>query len=178
MGIIKIQDLAPLTVHEALDAVKSSPRTLLKDLRLFDLLLCNDGENALRHGVYVFYNEQGECLYVGMCSSSHFAHRIGGHFGMSPKYGMNTFLRRAVKDLGLDSKQYQSYVDALPAVGNYSLLIIDANKTGKKVIRQLERVLHTTIKPRLNFPKGVPRTYTSIDTKSNFGDAVFPDGRP
>jgi hypothetical protein len=142
------------------------------------LLLSNDRETALRHGVYVFYNDQGECLYVGMCSSSHFAHRLGGHFGMSPKYGMNTFLRRAVKDLGLDSKKYQSYVDALPAVGDYSLLIIDANKTGKDVIRRLERVLHTTIKPRLNFPKGVPKTYTSIDPKSNFGDVVFHDGQP
>ena len=172
-GIIRLESLASLKVHEALDTIESYPRTSLKDLRFFDLLLSDDRETALRHGVYVFYNDQGDCLYVGMCSSSHFAHRIGGHFGMSPKYGMNTFLRRAVKDLGLDSKKYRSYVDALPAVGNYSLLIIDANKTGKDVIRRLERVLHTTMRPRLNFPKGVPKTYTSIDAQSNFGDAVF-----
>lgn len=53
-----------------------------------------------------------------MCSSSHFAHRIGGHFGMSPKYGMNTFLRRAVQDMGLNEKEYESYVKSLRKLEN------------------------------------------------------------
>jgi hypothetical protein len=65
-------------------------------------------------------------------------------------------------------------VEALPKVGDYSLLIIDANKVGRKAVRRLERVLHTIMTPRLNFQKkGIPKTYTPIDTKSVFGAVIF-----
>ncbi|CEP34088.1 MULTISPECIES: hypothetical protein [unclassified Halomonas] len=90
---IRIDDLAVLTVEDAIDTINSAIRMPLKNLRLFDLLLSNDKETALRHGVYIFFDDKGECMYIGMCSSSHFVHRLGSHFGMSPKYGMNTFLR-------------------------------------------------------------------------------------
>src|SRR5690606_22639956 len=99
-------------------------------------------------------------------------HRIGGHFGMSPKYGMNTFLRRAVEDLGMDAGEYESYVEALPRVGKYSLLIIDANTKGKKFVRALERLLHSTIQPRLNFQRGLPKTYDAVPREISLEDAL------
>lgn len=169
---ITIDKLRPMAVSEALETIDSSPKKRLQDLRLFDLLIGYDSKVALRHGIYMFFDEKNKCVYVGMCSSSHFAHRIGGHFGMSPKYTMNTFLRRAVQNIGLDPKSYESYVEGLSRIGQYSLLIIDANNTGEKFIRALERLLHTTIKPRLNFPKGIPKTYRSIEGSTNFHEAI------
>ena len=162
------------TLATTVEAIQSSSKKLLGDLRLFDLLYSpDDGNNdALRHGIYIFFDDNDCCLYVGMCSSSHFAHRIGGHFGMSPKYGMNTFLRRAVKDMGLNEKEYESYVKALKKMENYSLLIVNANKTGKRFIRSLEKVLHITLAPRLNFPKGVPRTYMDIPLETSLDEAL------
>jgi hypothetical protein len=135
-------------------------------------LLSADARTALRHGVYLFFDDKAECIYVGMCSSSHFAHRIGGHFGMSPKYGMNTFLRRAVRELDPKGDSYESYVQTLPRIGKYSLLIIDANNKGSEFLRALERMLHRALKPRLNFPGGYPKTYRAIDTKANFGEVL------
>jgi hypothetical protein len=107
-----------------------------------------------------------------MCSSSHFAHRIGGHFGMSPKYGMNTFLKRTVNMLGLKTDKYESYVEALPIISNYGLLIINANTKGKKFISSLEKLLHITYKPALNFPKGFPSTYKPIDLDEEFAKSM------
>jgi hypothetical protein len=171
---LKIDDLSPLTIGAAIEKIISSPKRQLEDLRLFDMLLDEnmDAESALRHGVYLFFDEDNTCIYVGMCSSSHFAHRIGGHFGMSPKYGMNTFLRRAVRDMGLSEKEYGSYVKSLRKIGKYSLLIISANNVGKKSIRALERLLHIAIRPRLNFPQGFPETYLSIESETNFQDGL------
>lgn len=170
--MLKADQFRFLAIREMLETIKLSPKKILQDLRLFDLLLDNNRQTAMRHGVYMFFDDQGNCVYVGMCTSSHFAHRIGGHFGMSPKYSMNTFLRRAVIDMGLDSKSYEGYIECLSRIGNYKLLIIDANNTGKRFIRALERLLHTKIKPRLNFPKGIPRTYHAIDDSTIFEDAI------
>lgn len=110
-------------------------------------------------------------MYVGKCSSSHFAHRIGGHFGMSPKYGMNDFLKRVVNFLKLGT-EYSSYVDALPIISNYKLLIIDASGKSEKFIASLERLLHRMYRPTLNFPAGYPKTYKSINTDEQFMSAI------
>lgn len=143
----------------------------LSELKFFDLLVTEDKSTAMRHGVYMFFNDIGECLYVGMCSSSHFAHRIGGHFGMSPKYGMNTFLKRTVKMLGMPST-YSSYIEVLPKISEYRLLIIGANDRGEKFVRELEKLFHIIYKPKLNFPKGFPKTYKAVDMSGNFLLAV------
>lgn len=136
----------------------------LAELKLFDLLVNEDKNSALRHGTYMFFDSEGHCVYIGMCSSSHFAHRIGGHFGMSPKYGMNTFMKRIVNVLkpGKDETTgagYARYVDTLPMIAHYSLLIIDASGKGREFVVALERLLHTLYTPRLNFPKNHPRPF-------------------
>jgi hypothetical protein len=172
---IKVNELRPMVISEMLGAFEAAPKKHLEQLRLFDLLLESDSGQALRHGVYMFFDEKGECIYVGMCSSSHFAHRIGGHFGMSPKYEMNTFLRRVVNSLAMEESKdggYDHYVSALSQMGKYSILIIDANNTGKKFVRALERLLHTVMKPRLNFPNGIPKTYKPLAFEIGFDEAI------
>ncbi|WBS01532.1 hypothetical protein OU994_25160 [Pseudoduganella sp. SL102] len=162
---IRLQDIRELSLSDIVKLLHESPKRQLAELTLFDMLLRDgkDEHGAFRHGVYLFFNEAGACTYVGKCSSSHFAHRIGGHFGMSPKYGMNTYLRRTVKSLGLDPENYGDYVKALPLIGHHRLLLIDANNAGATIIRRLEQVFHRALRPTLNFPKGYPRNYKTFD---------------
>lgn len=156
-----------LNISEILSEIEKTQKIPISELKLFDLLLNENTGKALRHGVYIFFDEKEECLYVGKCSSSHFAHRIGGHFGMSPKYGMNDFLKRTIGLLKMGAK-YSSYVDALPIVGNYKLLIIDASGKDEKYISSLERLFHRVYRPILNFPKGFPATYKPINVEDKF----------
>ena len=169
---LNVSDFEGLTVESVISLINSSYKKPLAEVSLYDLLLNESTNEALRHGVYMYFNDKNECLYVGMCSSSHFAHRIGGHFGMSPKYGMNTFLKRAVEMLGLKDKEYVGYVEALPKISNYGLLIINANKKGKTYISSLEKLFHIAYKPRLNYPKGFPSTHKSLDANAEFTNVV------
>ncbi|MEY8215804.1 MAG: GIY-YIG nuclease family protein [Colwellia sp.] len=107
---LNVDDFEGQSIPSVLALVDTAFKKPLSEVLLYDLLLNETINKALRHGVYMYFNDNNECIYVGMCSSSHFAHRIGGHFGMSPKYGMNTFLKRAVKMLGYKTGKYESYV--------------------------------------------------------------------
>lgn len=169
---INVSDFEGLSLEAVVSRVNSSYKKPLSEVSLYDLLMNESTNEALRHGVYMYFNDNNECLYVGMCSSSHFAHRIGGHFGMSPKYGMNTFLKRAVEMLGLKEKKYEGYVEALPKISNYGLLIINANKKGKSYISNLEKLFHIVYKPRLNYPKGFPSTHKPLDINTEFTDVM------
>lgn len=167
-----VNDFNDESLNSIIKSIDSSYKKPLCEVTLYDLLLHEKTNKALRHGVYMYFNGDNKCVYVGMCSSSHFAHRIGGHFGMSPKYGMNTFLKRAVEMLGLKDKEYDGYVEALPLLANYGLVIIDANTKGKSFISKLEKLFHIAYKPDLNFPKGFPSTYKPIDSKAEFSELL------
>lgn len=166
---LNIDDFEGLSAKKVQDQIYNSHKIPLEKLKLFDLLLNDKQDTAMRHGVYMFFNDNNECLYAGMCSSSHFAHRIGGHFGMSPKYGMNTFLKRVVKDLNPNVKSsYPHYVDALKSISNYGLLLIGTNGKSKTFIKKLEKAIHIIFKTRLNFPKGFPKTYKELKNSGDF----------
>ncbi len=146
-----IDDLLKLSVKEVKNIIDSGYKCPLKELKLFDLLLNEKGDTAMRHGVYMFFNEDNQCIYVGKCSSSHFAHRLGGHFGMSPLYGMNTFLKGMVKELhSKDKDKYESYVQTVKEIGDCSYLMINANGKGKKFIGELEKLFQIMYRPKLN----------------------------
>lgn len=172
----RIDEFFDLSILEVKELIDKSYKKPLSEILLFDLLVDEDSNEGLRHGIYMYFNDNNECLYVGKCSSSHFAHRIGGHFGMSPKYGMNTFLKRTVKMLGLNYKEksmaYNGYVEALPKISNYGLLLINANGMGDGFISRLEKMFHITYKPRLNFPKGYPNKYNLTNEHATFIDAL------
>ncbi len=168
---LNVDDFEGLSIKAVMNIVDNAYKKPLSEVLLFDLLLNETTNEALRHGVYMYFNDENECVYVGMCSSSHFVHRIGGHFGMSPKYGMNTFLKRTVKMLGLSSSM-ESYVEALPKISDYGLLIINANTKGKKYIARLEKIFHINYKPTLNFPKGFPKTYKDLNYDEQFSIAL------
>lgn len=169
---LNVSDFEGLSVESVISLVNSSNKKPLGEVTLYDLLINESTNEALRHGVYMYFNDKNECLYVGMCSSSHFAHRIGGHFGMSPKYRMNTFLKRAVEMLGLKEKKYEGYVEVLPIISNYGLLIINANRKSKSYISNLEKFFHIAYEPRLNYPKGFPSTHKPLDANADFTNVV------
>ncbi len=169
---LNVSDFEGLSVEAVVSLINSSYKKPLSEVSLYDLLLNESTNKALRHGVYMYFNDKNECLYVGMCSSSHFAQRIGEHFGMSPKCRMNTFLKRTVEMLGLKDKEYDGYVEVLPKISNYGLLIINANGKKKPYILNLEKLFHITYKPELNFPKGFP-PYKALDESTDFTSAVL-----
>ena len=66
------------------------------------------------------------------------------------------------------------YVEVLPEISNYGLLIINANTKGKKFIKELEKQFHIAYKPKLNFPKGFPSTYKPLNYDHNFMEGHWP----
>jgi hypothetical protein len=170
---LNVNDFDGQSIQSVVDIVNKAYKKPLSELSLFDLLLNETTNEALRHGVYMFFNDKNECLYVGKVSSSHFAHRIGGHFAMSPHYGMNDFLKRTVKMLSPKANKdevyvYEDYVEVLPKISNYGVLIINANKKKEVYIRSLEKLFHIAYLPELNYPKGFPKKYKNLNTDPEF----------
>jgi hypothetical protein len=165
LNVSELKGHSVATVETVIHGAYKMP---LGNLKLFDLLINENNETAMRHGIYLFFDSLGNCIYIGKCSSSHFVQRIGSHFGMSPKYGMNHFLKRAVTKLLKLNDDYQSYVTAIPLLSTYSLLLINANGEGKSYISKLEKALHSVFRPELNFPAGFPTTYQSVKRDLNF----------
>ncbi|MGV0035583.1 MAG: hypothetical protein ACNYPE_11715 [Candidatus Azotimanducaceae bacterium WSBS_2022_MAG_OTU7] len=67
----EIDSLLNIPLSEVKSKLLASDKCLLKELKIFDLLLNNSGTEAMRHGVYMFFDENNTCIYIGMCSSSH-----------------------------------------------------------------------------------------------------------
>jgi hypothetical protein len=174
---LDLNELLDVDVRDVQAIINNCQKVLLKDLRIHDLIFSPDMSRAIRHGVYFFFSNENECKYVGMVGSSHFVHRIGGHFGMSPKYGMNQFLRGAVEHLKLGS-EYNSYVEAAKATFGYGLVLIDVGEIGsigdnRVLIRKLERLFHIIYKPSFNkLPKTVKRRKSNSFEDLSLNDAL------
>ena len=121
-----ILDMFPKSLNQVKEMLNIPDTLRLGDIKFVDLLLNDDGTKGMRHGVYLFFNEKSECVYVGKCSSGHFAQRLGAHFGMSPKCSMNQFLRGTVKRKNLEKEhdEYAAYVEAAKGVRDYRYVMI------------------------------------------------------
>ena len=166
---VDVDDLLDLSLFKVKHKIQATYKCPLRDLKLFDVLLDEDKNVEMRHGVYMFFNENDACMYVGKCSSSHFAHRLGGHFGMSPNYGMNTFLRRMVNVTQPTPHTYQSYINTLKAIGGYKYLMIGANGKGPEFIGRLEKLIQTIYQPFLNsLPKNMAKMNSNLVMENIF----------
>jgi len=150
-------------VYHTIDAHFKCP---LKDLTYLSMLVDKRSNEAIRHGVYIIFNDKNQCVYVGKCESSHFVGRLGSHFGMSPNYGEHTFLGKLVKNLGL-SEDFDGYVSAVSKIDDYKYMIINANNQGNEFIRKLEKVFMVMYQPTLN---NLPK---KIINKSFSGTEIF-----
>jgi hypothetical protein len=169
---IDVHCLLDLTKEAVVAKISGNVKMLLKDLKIHDLILNKDRTKAVRHGVYLFFDNNDVCVYVGKCSSSHFAHRIGAHLAMSSKYnGINKFLNEAIKYFKLGDKKitYNSYVQAVIETEEYKLLIVDASEgitDNNAFISKLEKFFHKLYTPRFNSLRTYKNTPSLSDSFS------------
>ncbi len=171
---IGLESLLDLPLDTVKENIIKNEKCLLKDLKFLDLLTIDETKSkdkALRQGVYLFFDSEGKCVYVGKCQS--FPHRIGAHFAMSPVARMNDFLKAVVNKLHPESQRTsQPYVDTVrQVIGDYGLLLIAVNrvpdddclnwkpyekapkgeKTQKrKLVKKLEKTLIGLLQPCFN----------------------------
>jgi len=101
--ILPYSTIENVSIAEARDQIVASEKRALKDIKIIDLIIQNGGELESRHGVYFFFSEKNECLYVGKNSSQQFVERIPWHFALSVDSYGNHFLKYYKKRYGLDS---------------------------------------------------------------------------
>lgn len=153
---LNVNDIMGKPVSDVFDLVDTHFKCPLKDLTYLSMLVDKRTNEAMRHGVYMIFNDENKCVYVGKCESTHFVDRLGYHFGMSPNYKY-TFLSKLVKYLKYP-ENFEGYVEAVSLIDNYKYLIINANGKGKKFIRKLEKIMMVMYQPSLNIlPKKVKK---------------------
>ena len=153
---LNVNDIIGKPVSDVREIIDGHFKCQLKDLTYLNILVDKRTNEAMRHGVYMIFNDINECIYVGKCESTHFVDRLGFHFGMSPNYKY-TFLSKLVDNLEF-SKNFDGYVKAVSIIDNYKYIIINANYKESKFIRKLEKILMVMYQPTLNIlPKKVVR---------------------
>lgn len=176
MKPIYINDFMNKPLKELLAAIESNPKQELESLKFIDLLVDEHSKKELRHGVYMFFDassstkfigqkialndeakETGKlgCLYVGKCSSSHFASRIGLHFGLTPLSRFNTFLRRSVDTFikKADDKielNHKAFYEGVVSLKQHKLLLLPTHGLPARLARPIEKLMMELLKPKLN----------------------------
>jgi hypothetical protein len=145
---LNVDDIIGKPISDVRSIVNGHYKCALKDLTYLKMLVDKRTNEAMRHGVYMIFNESDKCVYVGKCESTHFVDRLGFHFGMSPNY-KHTFLSKYVNEFGF-TKDFAGYVKATSTIENYKYLIINANKKGSEFIRKLEKMFMVIYQPTLN----------------------------
>ena len=189
LDIANLADKTPCEIKKHIVDIVKLDKCRLGDLKVLDLLVSPDGTQGMRHGIYAFFDDDDKCLYVGECSSAHFAQRLGEHFNMSPK-GSKSFLEYVVeKEFGVGEGTYENYVKAAGMVNNYRYLMILVGLNSKlyvsgddehkkkhnckhktKVIEELELIFMAILDPEFNAgfnAKGKKRA-------KNFRENIFP----
>jgi len=151
---LNVNDIMGRPISDVRHIIDTHFKCSFKDLTYLSMLVDKRTNEAMRHGVYIIFNDENECLYVGKCESTHFVDRLGFHFGMSPNYKY-TFLSKLVDFLGY-SKNFDGYVEAVSKVEDYQYMIINANNKGNEFIRKFEKILMVMYQPTLNkLPKKI-----------------------
>ena len=157
---LDIDALADKTPGEIKGDIKDLDKCRLGDIKVLDLLVSPDGTQGMRHGIYAFFDDDDKCLYVGKCSSAHFAQRLGMHLWMSPKNRSSDFLPKVVKKFcGGNKPEYKDFVTTVHKVGGHRYLMILVGPNSKlytdsnhktKVIKKLELIFMAILKPEFN----------------------------
>ena len=99
---IDVSDLFPKRLDEVKATVEGASRPL-SEIGLMDLVLVNPEAQAadakpLLYGVYLFFDDDGQCAYVGETTVA-FVKRIGQHLNPNFHDGWNQFLRYSHENL-------------------------------------------------------------------------------
>ena len=176
MQPIYLKDYMHKPLRELVTAIENNPKQELESLKFYDLLIDENSGKELRHGVYMFFEsantsklsveattQNGElskanklgCLYVGKCDTSHFASRIGLHFGLTPLSRFNTFLRRSVDKMfkAKDKKiklNHRHFYDGVVSLKRHKLLLLPTLGLSPKLARPIEKLMMELLKPTHN----------------------------
>lgn len=153
-------DIKNLTIKELIDKILVTPKIVIKDIKLIDLIY--DRQSLI--GVYVIFDPNGKPVYVGKTGSRSILERISAHYDLRPNGFMNTFLcALAGMKKGRNGPQATSedikiaYDKSL----DYKLVFVEIAEKSK--ITTLESILARELKPELNSIKGT-KPY-KLDTK-------------
>ena len=134
------------SAEKILKDIKESKKKKVKELRIHDLIFDSSKPIKPDTGVYIFYSNKGDCLYVGKNSSKKFAERIPEHFVLTEDAWFNTLLKRMVK-IG----EATDLIDAAKKAMCYQLLIIPIrNDDDDLPIQKIESFFRRILKPTMN----------------------------
>jgi hypothetical protein len=140
--------LKPLEVFEKLNKASKKP---LQELRVFDLSIFQGGPLVSAGGVYLFFDSNNICLYVGKATSRSFIERIPAHFDPRSYAWFATLPNRVVKqDLTSD---YSSALDFCVNQCNLLLINFNTNEECSEQASLTETYLQILFQPKLNLLK-------------------------
>ena len=123
------------------DEIKNLEKKPLGELKVFDLLKFND--KAIFHGVYIFFDENENILYIGKNSRESFVERIPWHFAMSQYSWMNHFFKYSK-----EFNKVETFEEIADKCINNKICLLIVNEHDK--IGALEKLLRITFKPKYN----------------------------
>ena len=142
-----------------LDAVKAhfeSHQDKLGNIKFLDLLLEHYGKGEVKgmnHGVYMFFNPQGQCAYIGKSNNQNFAERLGANFGMMRGYRGNVYLHRTLMQSRMENNpnekpEPKDYAAMVNKMYDHSISLINVygwegkeDKEGKEYKKGIKDVL-------------------------------------
>lgn len=157
---ICIVDYMEKKLEDLVNAIHAcSKNVTFGDLRFKDFLEVKDTP----HGVYVFFNSEGEVQYVGKASSTIFLGRLANHSDTRVTNWMSSFANKILKCDG-NSATSEAYIAALTQVLNCKLLLICFEESAeKKKIARLEKALRSVLAPVRNATKHPENTNQSLN---------------
>lgn len=148
--IISATSLYPLVPDGIKAYIQASSKRQLSELAVFDLAISNNQPLRSAGGIYIFFDKNNDCLYVGKATSRSFIERIPAHFDPRQYAWFATFPNRV-----LSHNLTTDYSSALDFCRHCSILLIQfpSNEDCKKYAANLESYLRTLIEPRFNCNK-------------------------
>jgi hypothetical protein len=147
--IISAEELYLLKASEIVESLGNSSKKLLKEVSMFDLSILEGKPFVSAGGVYLFFDSNNTCLYVGKATSRSFIERIPAHFDPRSGAWFTHFPNKVVrKGLAPD------YFSALNFCAKCSILLLKFNSDINcyEKAAAVERYLRHLLRPTLNSP--------------------------
>lgn len=159
MHYLSFSKISDKTVGEIIMSVSSAPGIRLADIRFGDLLI----ERKSPNGLYVLFNEHGQCSYIGKAGSRTLLERVASHFDLRENSWLNSFLRHLTGKPSSRTKANATGLElesVLDAALNHTIVAIqfDDPALDRKLMDKLEGALRVYTPNILN-PKKAPRNY-------------------
>jgi len=136
-------------------------------LTLKDLLFCEDNPIKPSIGVYIFFDQDDNVIYVGKSSSRSFIERIPPHFDFREKTWFRTLSKLWGREKNGGYNEKVAIKSSKEALDQCSIILISVNNVGRKnaeiVCSKLEKILKLVLKPA--FQRNQPFVEYSKHTK-------------